>query len=109
MESTLRAAYITAVASIAAAVISLGGQAIAKGDSPSSDNSRAAAPQTEPPPGGCAAMIRAVRELPRSDPELAAELARSGDANLPSLWSVTQIEQCGGVAPERLLEGRLSP
>ena len=53
-------------------------------------------------------MIREVRQLPRADPELAAELADDGDARLPSLWSVDEIRQCGGVEPERLLEGTLA-
>jgi hypothetical protein len=53
-------------------------------------------------------MIREVRQLPRADPQLAAVLARAGRAMLPSLWSIDEIKQCGGMDPERLLEGPLA-
>jgi len=108
MDPVVKSAYIGAIATLAAAVLGLGGQAISKGASDRAADQPAATASAVLPPGRCASMIREVRKLPRADPRLAAELAPSGDARLPSLWSVDEIRQCGGVEPERLLEGPLA-
>ena len=99
MDPVVKSAYVGAIATLAAAVIGLGGQAISKGASDRAADAVRRSGERGAAPGRCASMIREVRELPRADPKLVAELALSGDARLPSLWSVDEIRQCGGVEP----------
>lgn len=105
----MTAACVSAIATIVAAVIGLAGQAISQRGTDSTSTTAERNRTATTPAKRCVAMVREVRQLPRSDPELAAELARGDPATLPSLWSVDEIAQCGGVEPETLLEGTLAP
>jgi hypothetical protein len=113
MDVAVKAAWIAAVATVLAALIGLAGVLITRSDEPGSRAATLTGPTTvttsNASPARCMAMIREVRQLPVDDPELAAELAREGQARVPSLWGTDEIAQCGGVAPETLLEGSLVP
>ena len=92
--SDLRAARLNALAAVTAALIGAVALVIVSDDdSPDSSADKS-----------CVALIQQVRDLRTTDPDLAAELAKRGDSELPQLWDDDTMDRCGGVDPERLLE-----
>jgi hypothetical protein len=108
VQATIRAAWIAGLCSVLAAAIGAAVLLIdtnpdaftAVGTTMSAGESAAAARSPLP----CHALVADTLALTRSHPKVAAAYGERGEAALPALADLDDVERCGGHKPERLLE-----
>jgi hypothetical protein len=103
-RSTIRAAWVSALGAVLAAVIAAVVPLIDGGETVSGAGPAASTPTPNSTPRGCGEMVAEVLALARSYPKVAAAYGAPGTARLPALAEEHEVRRCGGASPERLLE-----